>query len=122
MTISLRTLRGEIYNWNFWAAAYIINGGCSDDCFSDFRGWLIGQGKPVFESAVQNIETLSELKETNDGDWEGLSYIATNVYEKKTGNDMPQGIQENFEITGEEWEEDDLKNKYPKLWAKFGIE
>ncbi len=35
---------------------------------------------------------------------------------------MPQGIQENFEITGEEWEEDDLKNKYPKLWAKFGIE
>ena len=34
-----RTLRGEIYTWDFWAAAYIINGGCSDDCFSDFRGW-----------------------------------------------------------------------------------
>lgn len=118
-----RTLRGDVYNWNFWAAAYIINGGCSDDCFSYFRGWLIGQGKSIFENAVLNIETLSELKETNDGDWEGLSYIPTDVYEKKTGNYMPNGIRENFEITGEEWNEegDDLKNKFPKLWAKFGI-
>lgn len=119
-----RTLRGEIYTWDFWAAAYIINGGCSDDCFSDFRGWLIGQGKSIFESAVQNIETLSELKETNDGDWEGLSYIPTDIYEKKTGNDMPNGIQENFEITGEEWDEDEneLKNRFPKIYAKFGME
>ncbi len=119
-----RTLRGEIYTWDFWAAAYIINGGCSDDCFSDFRGWLIGQGKSIFESAVQNIETLSELKQTNDGDWEGLSYIPTDIYEKKTGNDMPNGIQENFEITGEEWEEDEneLKNRFPNLYAKFGME
>lgn len=119
-----RTLRGEIYTWDFWAAAYIINGGCSDDCFSDFRGWLIGQGQSIFENAIQNIETLTELKETNDGDWEGLSYIATDVYENKTGKDIPQGVQENFEITGEEWEEDenDLKNRFPKLYAKFGME
>ena len=119
-----RTLRGEVYNWNFWAAAYIINGGCSDDCFSDFRGWLIGQGQSIYENAIQNIETLTELKETNEGDWEGLSYIATDVYEKKTGNDMPQGIQENFEIAGEEWEEDenDLKKRFPKLYKKFGME
>ena len=35
---------------------------------------------------------------------------------------MPKGIRENFEITGEEWEEDEneLRSKYPKLWAKFG--
>ena len=119
-----RTLRGKIYTWDFWAAAYIINGGCSDDCFSDFRGWLIGQGKSIFESAVQNIETLSELKETNDGDWEGLSYISTDIYKKKTGNDMPNEIQENFEIIGEEWEEDEnnLKNRFPKLYTKFGME
>lgn len=119
-----RTLRGEICNWNFWAAAYIINGGCSDDCFSDFRGWLIGQGKSIYENAIQNIETLTELKETNDGNWEGLSYVATDVYEQKTGNDMPQGIKENFEITGQEWEEDEnnLKNRFPKLYTKFGME
>ena len=118
-----RTLRGEVYNWDFWAAAYIINGGCSDDCYSDFRGWLIGQGKSTFENAVKDINTLTQLEDTNDGDWEGLSYVPTDAYEKKTGNDMPQGIRENMEITGVEWNEegDDLKNKYPELWKAFVI-
>jgi hypothetical protein len=117
-----RALRGQIYNWDFWAAAYIINGGCSDDCFSDFRGWLIGQGKHIYESAISDIETLINLNETNNGDWEGLSYIPNNVYIKKTGKDLPEGIQENFEITGEEWKEDEneLKLKFPKLWNKYG--
>lgn len=118
-----RTLRGEINNWDFWAAAYIINRGCSDDCFSDFRGWLIGQGKTTFENAIQNVESLAELDNTNDGDWEGLSYIPTVVYEKKTGVKIPQGIHENIEISGEEWEEDEneLKNRFPKLYSKFGV-
>ncbi len=118
-----RTLRGEVYNWDFWAAAYIINGGCSDDCFSDFRGWLIGQGKSTFENAVKDISTLTQLENTNDGDWEGLSYVPTDAYEKKTGNDMPQGIRENIDITGLEWDEegDDLQNKYPELWKTFGM-
>ncbi|MAN27666.1 MULTISPECIES: DUF4240 domain-containing protein [Mesonia] len=115
-----RTLRGEVYRWDFWAAAYIINGGCSDDCFSDFRAWLIGQGKLVFENAVQDIETLVMLDDTNEGDWEGLSYIPTEVYEQKTGAPIPQGIQENLEIFGKEWEESELPNRYPKLWGKFG--
>lgn len=118
-----RTLRGEVYNWDFWAAAYIINGGCSDDCFSDFRGWLIGQGESTFENAVKDISTLTQLESTNDGDWEGLSYVPTDAYEKKTGNDMPQGIRENIDITGVEWDEegDDLQNKYPGLWKHFGM-
>ncbi|AUC83779.1 hypothetical protein CW733_15975 [Lacinutrix sp. Bg11-31] len=30
-----RTLRGQAYTWDLWAAAYIM-GGCFDDCFSDF--------------------------------------------------------------------------------------
>lgn len=118
-----RTLRGEIYSWDFWAAAYIINGGCSDDSFSDFRGWLIGQGKTIYNSAINDIETLSILKETNNGDWEGLSYVPTDAYKKKTGRDIPEGIQENFEISGEEWKENEneLKSKFPKLWKQFGI-
>ncbi len=121
-----RTLRGQAYTWDLWAAAYIMNGGCSDDCFSDFRGWLIGQGKEIFENAMQNPETLVQLEHDMDNDdWEGLSYVPRDVYEKKTGgNEMPNGIKENFEIIGEEWEEDDdvLKAKYPKLHAKWGIE
>ncbi len=119
-----RALKGEVYNWDFWAAAYIINGGCSDDCFSDFRGWLIGRGETIFENAVKDINTLVQLEYTNDGDWEGLSYIPSDAYEKKTGNDMPQGVRESLEINGEEWSEegDDLRNKYSELWKRFEMD
>lgn len=120
-----RTYRGDAYKWELWGAAYIMNGGCSDDCFSDFRGWLIGQGKDVYFDAMSNPETLVSLNhDMNSDDWEGLSYVAMTIYEQKTGSQMPSGIQENFEITGEEWEEDgdDLKNKFPKIWEKWGFE
>jgi len=121
-----RMLRGQAYKWELWAGAYIMNGGCSDDCFSDFRGWLIGQGKEIYENAMRDVETLVELNyDIDNDDWEGLSYVSRDVYEKKTGGkDMPAGIRENFEISGEEWEEEDaeLKAKYPKLHAQWGIE
>lgn len=34
---------------------------------------------------------------------------------------MPNGVLENFEITGKEWDEegDILKTKFSELWAKF---
>ena len=35
------TLYANSYQSNLWAVAYIINGGCSDDGFDYFRGWLI---------------------------------------------------------------------------------
>ncbi|MCG2418260.1 DUF4240 domain-containing protein [Aequorivita sp. F47161] len=121
-----RTLRGKAYIWELWAGAYIMNGGCSDDCFSDFRGWLIGQGKEVYDNAMRNPETLVELNyDFNNDDWEGLSYVPRAVYLKKTGGkEMPNGIRENLKITGEEWAEDgaELKAKFPKLHAKWGID
>ena len=36
------------YQSRLWAAAYIINGGCSDDGFDYFRAWLIAQGKIAY--------------------------------------------------------------------------
>jgi hypothetical protein len=34
----------ELYTWDVWAVAYIVQGGCSDDGFEYFRGWVISQG------------------------------------------------------------------------------
>ncbi len=120
-----RTLRGNAYKWELWGAAYIMNGGCSDDCFSDFRDWLIGRGKEIYYNAMSNPETLVfQNHDMDNDDWEGLGYVSMTCYEEKTGQDMPKGIQENFDITGDEWQEegDDLKNKFPKLWSKWGFE
>ncbi|MDT0405079.1 MULTISPECIES: DUF4240 domain-containing protein [Streptomyces] len=44
-----------------WAAAYVINGGCSDDGFDYFRGWLIAQGREAFERATADPDALAEL-------------------------------------------------------------
>jgi hypothetical protein len=52
-----RMLR-EAYHWNLWGAAYLINGGCSDDGFEYFRDWLILQGRDVFQAAVTKPDSL----------------------------------------------------------------
>ena len=36
------------YDWNLWGAAYLMKGGCSDDAFDYFRGWLVAQGRRVW--------------------------------------------------------------------------
>lgn len=111
----------EVYTWELWAAAYIMNGGCSDDCFSDFRGWLIAQGKKVFFDAIKDPETLAQLEyDQEEVDWEGFTYIAGEAYQKVKGTDMPFHQKDYPEITGQEWEENDkLYEKYPKLSAKW---
>ncbi|MFD8951587.1 DUF4240 domain-containing protein [Streptomyces xanthophaeus] len=44
-----------------WAAAYLAHGGCSDDGFDYFRGWLIAQGCDVFERVAADPDALAEL-------------------------------------------------------------
>src|SRR6185436_3466902 len=46
----------ESYRWDLWAVAYIVNGGCSDDGFDYFRGWLIAQGRAYFEATLREPE------------------------------------------------------------------
>jgi hypothetical protein len=41
----------QAYGHDLWGAAYLINGGASDDGFEYFRDWLILQGSTVFERA-----------------------------------------------------------------------
>src|SRR5947209_6471566 len=43
---------GAAYKTDLWGAAYLINGGCSDDGFHHFRCWLVGMGRQVYEKAL----------------------------------------------------------------------
>jgi hypothetical protein len=109
--------------WDLWGAAYIIGGGCGDDSFIDFRSWLISMGQAVYEAALANAETLAdiEIEDEDDVFFEEFAYIASRAYEDKTGNDMPRLPGPPHEGTsGDEWDEDDLGERFPKLWAKFG--
>ena len=118
-----RYFRGQANKWDLWGAIYIINGGCSDDSFNDFREWVIGQGKDFYYKTINNPETLVEVdrEQIEDIDYEGLGYVPSTVFEELTGQEMPYPFQENNDTTGSEWQEegDDLKNMFPKLFEKY---
>ncbi|MGW2449121.1 DUF4240 domain-containing protein [Streptomyces sp. NPDC001675] len=89
-------LMAESYSNPLWAAAYIINGGCSDDGFDYFRGWLIAQGREVFEGVVADPDALAELPIVQASAADGLDLggedvlsIAWNAHVTATGEQLP---------------------------------
>ncbi len=115
-----RFYKGEAMTWELWAAAYIMNGGCSDDCFSDFRDWLISRGKKIYYDCLANQNEVIYLDHDPAVDeWEGFGYVVMEAYESKTGQRMPEGFRENHEIRGKEWEESQLPQKFSVIWNKW---
>jgi hypothetical protein len=80
----------------------------------------------VFEAALLDPDSLASLADDSDEGCianEDFGYVARQVYEKKTGNDMPS-IETTHSLNPPEegWDfDDDALNarKLPKLWAKF---
>ncbi|HLK27946.1 MAG TPA: DUF4240 domain-containing protein [Puia sp.] len=108
------------YNYNLWGAAYVINGGCSDDCFDYFRQYLIGHGKDKFYETIKDPESCAEwIKSEEDDNWEGLQYSAMEAYKLKTGKEMPRTYQPKFELKGKPFDEKTVIKQYPKLAKKF---
>ncbi len=58
-------LAAQAYRTDLWAAAYLINGGASDDGFYYFRCWLIGMGKHIYDSAIANPDSLADIVSPN---------------------------------------------------------
>ncbi|MET7745527.1 DUF4240 domain-containing protein [Streptomyces sp. NPDC005385] len=81
-----------------WAAAYTTNGGCSDDSFDYFRGWLIAPGREIFEHVVADPGALAKLPAVQaaatagiDLESEGMLLIAWNAHTTATGDQLPPG-------------------------------
>ena len=75
----------EAYRWDLWGAAYLINGGCSDDGFDYFRDFLISEGREVYEAALKNPDSLAELGDMEDAELESYRYVIYEAYEELTG-------------------------------------
>jgi hypothetical protein len=78
------------YTWDLWGAAYVIGGGCSDDGFMDFRGWLISRGEKVYEAAMANADSLAAVVEEHD---------------LRSGKKRPANHSRNFPRTTCQWAE-----------------
>lgn len=126
-----------------WAAAYVINGGCSDDGFDYFRGWLIAQGRDVFLKALADPDSLAYAGACQDcAEFEDILSAAASAYFEKQGggrdysrfygelNKYRLTEQEEKAITDEivydrgidaDWDEDEkaMRVLLPKLCAAF---
>jgi Protein of unknown function (DUF4240) len=109
------------YNWNLWAAAYVINGGCSDDCFDYFRDYLISRGRETYEAAVADRDSI-DVPSYDDVDYELVSYSAYYAYERATGEELPRvGPHPPAEPRGERWDEDSVRSVVPNLARRHGF-
>ncbi|MEA3490510.1 MAG: DUF4240 domain-containing protein [Campylobacterota bacterium] len=125
------TLFERAEKWDLWGAIYLINGGCGDDSFMDFRYSLISMGKEVYNNAIANPDSLADLALNEDEDErfdalfnESFGYIAIEVYEEKTGEEIYDYREDidREEDMGEEWDFDDRDEclkRLPRLTDKY---
>ncbi|MCY1419755.1 hypothetical protein D3C76_598360 [compost metagenome] len=130
------------YKNKLWAAAYVINGGCSDDGFDYFRGWLTAQGKRVFFDALTDPDSLVAVEvEADDAFNEEMLAVGYSAYFKKLGmverdydkaaaarvaHPLDERVKAAMlaeiryaEDIDCEWDEDDLESVVPRLCEKF---
>jgi len=121
---TFHVLLAATYDYNLWGASYVINGGCSDDCFDYFREYLIGHGKERFYQTLKDPEScVTWMKSEEEDNWEGLVYSAGKAYEQVTNNPMPITFKVSYKIKGTPFDEATVDKQYPQLSKKFfGVE
>lgn len=125
-------LMAETYGWDLWGAAYVAQGGASDDAFEDFRKWLISSGRNAFEQVSADPDSLADIIPADyegDATFEEFSYLFADIWTERTGKpiaELPKEKESLYpsEPKGEPFAEDpeQLAARYPKLWARFGEE
>lgn len=121
-------LTNEIYTSHMWCAGYIMNGGCSDDGFIDFRNWVVSRGKEVYYAAKANPDSLInevDVAEDEYAGFEEFGYVAGAVFDKATGvkiyDYIDSPIKYNLDITFD-WDDDDEESMRvicPQLYAYY---
>lgn len=107
-------LLADSYRAPLWAAAYMINGGCSDDGFDYFRGWLIMQGRETFEQVLADPEVLADHPAIRDAAPEG--------YELECADALSIAWHAHLSVTGQEIRDTVPTVQYPDLDATWGFD
>jgi hypothetical protein len=132
--LAFNEMRRRAYSWELWGAAYVLHGGASDDGFEYFMRWLVSKGRAVFENVVADPESLAIILAPEPGgpcEFEEFAYVASKVWQEKTGINPWEDDQGRFPYTGAppaadpagtpfKDSEQYLSKAYPKLWERFG--
>jgi hypothetical protein len=104
------SLDRRAYTWRLWGAAQVMEDGCSDDCFRDFRAYMISLGPGPYQRALANPDSLAMVAEDREtGNWEEAF-----VPEDETDlSGEPRGVP----FDGDD--DAGLARRYPRLTARF---
>ena len=101
----------------------MIEDGCSDDCFRDFRGYVISLGRNAYEQALRDPDSLASVaQDAETGNWENADNVAPDAYASVTGGDFPLDDSDlSGPPAGKPLNLDDpsLARLYPRLAARF---
>jgi hypothetical protein len=119
-----RALDKRLYTWEVWGAAFVIEDGCSDDCFRDFRAYVISLGPDAFGTATKNPDALAPIvSDSKIGDWEGAKDMAPDAFSMATDGDFPYDTDDlSGTPRGVPWsdsQEQAVVNRYPRLASRF---
>lgn len=113
----------QLKSWDLWGLAYIARRGCSDDAFDYFRAWTISQGKVAFELAKGDmLGFLQHISFEEDPQLESFLYLAEEAYEQRSDSPMKPITIKYLKLSGEQWQEADLCNRFPELCSRFGYD
>src|SRR5262245_36540775 len=124
------TFDHQAYRRDLWAVAFVVMGGCSNDCFMDFRTWLVLRGKRVYTAALQNPDSLSpEFNKIPKGDIPLWEYYFSTLYDRRFGDGAHEEAYRRFKFSREtladpenEWNSDDeasMKRLCPTVFDKY---
>lgn len=109
---------------DLWAAAYVLNDGCSELDFLHFRNWLLLQGQTTFKKVLQDPETLVDF--INFDNYQPLNFPAletnlANLVQTKLGEMYEIPDFKKFELFGDKWKTDmEIVDRVPLLCQKMG--
>jgi hypothetical protein len=113
----------QAYTWSLWGAAAVIDDGCSQDCFRDFRAYVISLGRNAYEDALRNPDSLASVAQNAEtGNWEDADNVAPDAYSSVTGNDFPLS---DSDLSGRpagaplDLDRAAQSGRYPQLTARF---
>jgi hypothetical protein len=114
----LRQMDNACYRTDIWALAWLLRGGCSDDSFDAFRGWLILQGRKVFEATLADPDAFDvALHHGESGGMDELRDAAPTAYEWREAKSMKPVKAPLLELKGPEIAEEDSASHLPKVAA-----
>jgi hypothetical protein len=120
------SLTDAAYRVDLWGAAYLINGGASDDGFYYFCCWLVGMGKTVYEAALASPDNLADHVEPDEEREAEIYSVACRAYERATGKSAEEyyalrdkiAPPSTHALQGEDWDfddDDEVRRRLPRL-------